>query len=224
MKHYLKVFAAAVCFGIIVAVVKETLEVDNALFWKWYLVAAVAIIAGALAFNILYTRRYGKKMEALIPLLENGQPEAYLAGMEELLGSVKTRGLRDMLRLNLSAGYCELNRYEEAIAVLENLKFGGGRAPETVRRINLCVCLFQTGRAAEALERYRGSEKWFAPCRGTEPYGGNLAVLDIHAAMAEGRYGEARTMLAQARQTWDKPRLRKYYDQLEQLIKDNGLA
>lgn len=223
MKHFLKVVAVGVCAGIVLAILKEALEIDDGLFWKWYLLAAVVIIAGALAFNVQYARRYAKKMEALVPLLENGKPEAYIAGLEELLESVKTRGLRDMLRLNLSAGYCELDRYEEAAAVLESLKFGGSRVLEMVRRINLCICLFHTGRAAEAMELYRGSEKWFAPCRGKEPYGGNLAMLDIHAAMTEGRYADARAMLSQARETWNRPRLQKYCDQLEQLMKDNEL-
>lgn len=223
MKHYLKVFAAAVCFGIVLAVLKEKLDVDSTLFWQWYLAAAAVIIVGAVVFNFLYVRRYGKKMQELVPLLENGRPAAYLAGLEELLETVKTRGLRDMLRLNLSAGYCELDRYEEAITVLESLKFGGSRVPEMVRRLNLCVCLLHTGRAAEAMELYRASEKWFAPCREKEPYGGNIAVLDIHAAMVEGRCTEARAMLEHARKTWDRPRLRKYYDQLEQMMKDNKL-
>ncbi|MDE7262130.1 MAG: hypothetical protein K2N78_08770 [Oscillospiraceae bacterium] len=223
MKHYLKVFAAAVCFGIVLAVLKEKLDIDSALFWQWYLAAAAVIIVGATVFNILYARRYGKKMQELVPLLENGQPAAYLAGLEELVETVKTRGLRDMLRLNLSAGYCELDRYEEAITVLESLKFRGSRVPETVRRINLCVCLFHTGRISEAMELYRESEKWFTPCRGKDPYGGNIAVLDIHTAMAEGRYGEARAMLDHAGKAWDTPRLRKYYGQLEQLMRDNEL-
>ena len=223
MKHYLKVMAFAVCLGIVLAVVKGALEIDSASFWKWYLIAAIVIIAGALVFNILYNRHYMKKMQELIPLLENGQPEAYLAGLEELVKSVKTRGLRDMLRLNLSAGYCETERYEEAAAVLESLKFGGSPAPETVRRINLCVCLLHTGRVEEALELYRESEKWFAPYRGKEMFGGNIAVLEIHAAMVEGRYDEARAMLDQARKTWDRPRLQKYYGQLEKLIEDHGL-
>ena len=223
MKHFLKVVVIGVCAGIALAIFKESLAVDDTLFWRWYLAAGAAIVVGAAAFNILYARHYAKKMQKLVPLLESGQSAAYLAGLEELLGTVKTRGLRDMLRLNLSAGYCEMERYEEAIAVLERIKFGGSRAPEAVRRINLCVCLFRTGRAAEAMELYRGSEKWFAPFRGKEPYGGNIEVLDIHAAMAEGRYGEARTMLEHAREAWDKPRLRKYFDQLEQLIKDNEL-
>ena len=223
MKHYLKVFAAAVCFGILLAVFKEALDVDSTLFWHWYLIAAAVIIVGALAFNILYARYYGKKMQELIPLLEDGRPAAYLAGLEELLEKVKTRGLRDMMRLNLSAGYCELDRYEEAITVLESLKFGGSLVPEMVRRLNLCICLFRTGRAEEAVELYRTSEKWFGPYRGKEPYGGNLAVLDVHAAMAEGRYAEARAMLDHAREEWDKPRLRKYYNQLEQLMKDTEL-
>lgn len=223
MKHYLKVLAAGVCIGIILAVLKGALDIDSALFWRWYLAAAAVIIVGAVGFNILYARHYAKKMQELVPLLENGQSAAYLAGLEKLLETVKTRGLRNMLRLNLSAGYCELDRYEEAIAVLESLKFGGSRAPEMVRRINLCVCLFRTGRVPEAMELYRGSEKWFGPCRGKESFGGNIAVLDIHAAMVEGRYGSARAMLDHARNTWDRPRLRKYYDQLEQLIKDNGL-
>lgn len=223
MKHYLKVFALAVCFGIVLAVLKETLNVDNELFWQWYLTAAAVIIVGAIVFNFLYVRRYGKKMQELVPLLENGQPAAYLAGLEELLATVKTRGLRNMLRLNLSAGYCELDRYEDAITVLESLNFGGSRAPEMVRRLNLCICLFHTGRAAEAIELYRASEKWFAPYREKELYGGNIAVLDIHAAMVEGRCTEARAMLDHARKTWDRPRLRKYYDRLEQIMQDNKL-
>ena len=223
MKHFLKVVVIGVCAGIALAIFKESLAVDDTLFWRWYLAAGAAIVVGAAVFNVLYARHYSRKMQALIPLLENGQPAAYLAGLEELLGTVKTRGLQNLLRLNLSAGYCEMDRYEEAIAVLESIKFGGSRAPEAVRRINLCVCLFRTGRSAEAMELYRGSEKWFAPFREKEPYGGNIAVLDIHAAMAEGRYGSARTMLEHARQTWTRSRLERYYDQLEQLMKDNEL-
>ena len=223
MKHYLKVLAVGCCIGIAVAIFKESLDIDSALFWRWYIAAGVIVVVGAFVFNFLYARHYSKKMQELIPLLENGQPAAYLAGLEELLATVKTRSLRDLLRLNLSAGYCEMNRYEEAITVLESLKFGGSLAPETVRRINLCSSLFRTGRIPEAMDLYRGSERWFGAFRGKDPYGGNIAVLDIHAAMVEGRYAEARATLDHARKNWDKPLLRKYYDQLEQLMKDNNL-
>lgn len=223
MRHYLKVFAAAVCAGIVLAILKEKLDLDDGMFWKWYLIAAVVIIVGVLVFSILYARRYSRKMQELALLLDNGQPAAYLAGVEELLAAVKGRGMRDMLRLNLTAGYCELDRYEDAINLLESLRFGGSRAPEMVRRLNLCVCMFRTGQAEKAVELYRASEKWFAPYRGKEQFGGNLAVLDIHTAMAEGRYTEARALLDHARKTWDKPRLQKYYGQLEQLMEDNQL-
>ena len=68
MKHYWKVLAAAVCFGIVLAVVKEKLEIDSARFWRWYLAAAVVIIVGAVALNILYARHYSKRMQELLPL------------------------------------------------------------------------------------------------------------------------------------------------------------
>ena len=71
-----------------------------------------------------------------------------------------------------------------------------------------------------ALELYDRSQKSFERARKSPYYGGNIAVLDMLAAVAEGRTEVAEKMLAEAAETWENPRLQEDFKYIETLIKN----
>ena len=89
-----------------------------------------------------------------------------------------------------------------------------------VQRLNLCCCYFYTGQWQKGMELYERRQGEFAPYRGGEAYGGNVAVLDIFAAIGAGDRARAGDLLGKARQVWPKPRLEEDYRYLSELLEE----
>ena len=221
MKHFCKVVAAGIVLGLLLAAVRELFQVDEAAFMHFYLVAGIAVVAGAALLNLLYTGKYQKRMRRALALLEEGRVREYTEAVEKLLASARGRGLRNLLQLNLSAGYCEQKQFDRAIGILEGLS--GERLwgmMKTVRRLNLCLCYFYTRQGEKALALYSESREDFSRFREKPSLGGNLAVLDMFAAIESGRYDEAERLLEGAQKSWDNPRLQEDYQYIAALLKE----
>ena len=65
---------------------------------------------------------------------------------------------------------------------------------------------------------YESSQRIFNPYRNSKLYGGNIAVLDIYAAIGHKDYARAAKLLQTARNTWDNPRFLDDYCYLEKII------
>lgn len=216
----MKIVFAGVCIGLVLGVLKGALQIDDGVFDRWYWIIAVVAVLGAVLVNVLYNISYQRKMQKLIPLLEGQRPQEYVAGVERLLQTAKGQNLRKILTMNLSAGYIDLKQFDEAIKLLEGISEKGlaGSAVKTVYRLNLCTCYFQSGRGEEALELYNDSRKIFEPQRGGKLYGGNIAILDMLAAIQEERYSRAEELLGQARQAWNDRRFQEAFQEIEDTL------
>ncbi|NBI66857.1 hypothetical protein D1646_08515 [Pseudoflavonifractor sp. 60] len=167
MKRLWKIIAIGVCIGLVSVVLQKALHIDRDVFLRWYWVTAAAVVLGAVLVNVVYNVFYQKKMQRLVPLLEAQKPREYIAGVEQLLKTAKGQNLRNILMMNLSAGYIDLKEFDKAIELLEGLSDRGlvGTAVKTVCRLNLCTCYFQTGQGEKALMLYRDSQSIFEPQR-----------------------------------------------------------
>lgn len=230
MKRYFAFAAFVVGLGVMLLAVQRPFQMDTKTFVSFYIAVIVlsymaviaAILIGCFAINLIYGAIYKRKIAKALVLLEEKRTEEYVAEMERLLQTAKGRPLQTLLRLNLSAGYCDMEQFDQAINILEGLPqellMRMGRSAWMVRCVNMCVCYFQTGQNAKAMELYRAGEKDFAPFRETPQYGGVLAQLDMYAAIAEGQYEQAEEMLKNTRKTWADPRLEDGYRRLEKLL------
>lgn len=152
---------------------------------KLTVTAYIAVIVLCLAFNLVYNSRYLKKANALLPFLESGKTGEFISTMESLIQKAKGQKLKDLLRLNLSAGYGRAGQHDRAIELLEDLpEKPFPKQFKMVRRMNLCASYFAVGENAKGLELYRASQECFEPFRADLPYSRNLAALDISAAAA----------------------------------------
>lgn len=205
--------------GILLAMVRQVFSIDRNVFLLGYWIAGAAVLVLLAAVGRLYYGKYQRGMVEAAKLREEGKTEEYIAQVEKLLESAKGQQLRNQLRLNLTAGYCDLKQYDRAAAILEELageKLKG--VVRTVHRLNLCCCYFYMGEWEKAMEWYGKSQGEFASFRNTAEYGGNVAVLDIFAEIARGQKERAGEMLENAKETWRNPRLQEDYQYLERLL------
>ena len=80
----------------------------------------VVIFLGAMAVEMLWFRSLGKKVAALTPLLRT-DPDRYIAGIEDLLGDVRSLGVQQTRCINLAAACCEKGDYAKAVDYLTSL-------------------------------------------------------------------------------------------------------
>ena len=218
MKHFAKIIALGAVLGVVLGLlmisVQRVLGIDEDVFRPISQIVVIAVIMAGGIITFLYNSHYRKKVLAANALFEAGKAEEYIAAMEELLCTAKGRSLRNTLTINLAAGFCEAKQYDRGTELLEGLSaesFFGETA--LVYRLDLCLCYFYTGQNDRALALYRESQKKFSKGRSGR-LAGDLAVLDMYAALAEGRHAEVKTLLETARATWDQPRLREDYDRI----------
>ena len=219
MKRMGKIIMAGLCLGLPLLFVKIVFQIPDDLFWKYYLICGGIAVVGTAAFNLLYNRRYLKKMQAAVHLLESNRAEEYITEVESMRRLAKGRFANCMLTINLSAGYCKLKQYDKAAELLEsvsNVKLSGDI--ELVHRLNLCLCYFYQKQTGRAMALYESSQRILNPYRSSKLYGGNIAVLDIYAAIGHKDYARAAKLLQTARSTWDNPRFLDDYCYLEEII------
>lgn len=222
MKRKIKIIVLGFCLGLGLVAIQTILQIDKDVFMTGYWIAALIALTGVLLFNILYNVSYQRRMKQIAPLLEVGRPQEYIGGVERLLETAKGQNLRKILTMNLAAGYIDLKQFDKAIELLEGIsdKKLVGTAVKTVYRLNLCTCYFQTAQGEKALALYHDSQKVFEPQRGGKLYGGNIAILDILAAIQGKEYDRAEALLDRARQTWPDTRFQSAFQEIANTLSE----
>lgn len=220
VKRVLKIIAIGVCLGLLLLFVQRSLQIGLDTFLRAYWIAAPALVIGAVLVNALYNLSYQRKMQALVGLLKAGKPQEYIREVEKLLQTAKGQSLRTVLRLNLAAGYMEARDFDTAVPMLEELpdKRLNTTGVRLVHRVNLCQCYFETAQPDKAMAVYRDSQSLFQQYENDKTYGGNIAVLNILAALQSGDREQAERLLDAARNTWSDPRFQTAAQKIEDVL------
>lgn len=220
MKRIIKILALGICLGLGLVLIQQVLNIDEHTFLTWYWVMVPAILVGVVLINALYNLSYLRKAKSLATQLEEGHPQAFVEGMEKLLHSAKGRRLREVLTLNLAAGYVEAQQFDTAIPMLEAMDHQRLRnsALGVTHRINLCLSYFETAQYEKALELYQAHQPLFDAYRHDTTYGAHIAILDVVAALSQGDYPQAEALLHAAAQTHANPRIQRALDKLSHTV------
>ncbi|MBR5000822.1 MAG: hypothetical protein IKY08_02550 [Firmicutes bacterium] len=211
--------AIGVALGISLGFITSVLDIDRDVFMKYYIVAAILIVVGVFLYNLLYIRKHNQEMNQAINLLNEGKTEEYMVRVSELERKVKGKALKNLMRLNLTAGYCDLKEYEKALEILETLRKEKLKGDvELVWRLNTCLCYFYTGRRKEAMQLYNESKALFSSSKKKGLHVPNIAILDMLAMIEDGRKKEARQYLEFAREKWPQMRLEEDYRMIDALL------
>ena len=188
LKRIIKIAVFGVCLGLILVIIQNVFQIDEGVFMHGYWIAAPGIVLAAVLFNIVYNTSYQRKMLKAKALLDEGRAQEYIAETEKLLQTAKGENLRNILGLNLAAGYMEMKEFGTAIGMLEELRerhLPSG-AVKMILNLNLCVSYFYDAQYEKAVELYDRERKVFDRYRNDKRYGGNIAALDALAAERRG--------------------------------------
>lgn len=202
---WLVIVITGIYIGIFLGVIQYVFGVDGDIISCGYLIA-LAILAGILIYY-LYIQYYLRKLRKFTLPLDSEAAREYIAKIEILLQTAKGRNVRNALKIDLARGYIAAKQFDTAVRILEGL--ADERFRITVLRLcyllNLYVSYFGAGQYDKAMELYRANQKIFASYRKDKVYGGNIAIMDIYAAIKNEQYELAERQLHVAQQTWTAP-------------------
>lgn len=226
MKHALKSVAIGVCLGIALLFVQISLRLDGRQFTRGYWAVALTALLGAVAVNLGYNAYYLHKLRKMAKLWADEEPQRYVDGVQALLKTAKGRRLRDLLTLNLAAGYVGTRAFDRAIAMLEDFDDRDlkGAVEKVVHRINLCMSYFYTAQYEKAMALYEENRQLLGKFRNDKTYGAHIALIDIIAAIIGKQFDQAEAMLAKARKSWPSPPFQKAFSEVERTMEQLRLA
>lgn len=216
MKRAAFIVLSGVCFGLILLLLKISFGIDDEIFMRGYWTAAIVIVIGAVLVNLCYNLFYFNRVKKIAKLMSEEKPQEYIDGIEKLLRHAKGKTLRNLLELNLAAGYIEIKQFDIAIPMLEKLSHERlrGSSVNAVLKINLCMSYFETAQYEKALTVYNENQSLFQQFRHHKNYGGNIAILDVIAAIINEQYAQAEELLDAARKMYDDARLQKSFQEI----------
>ena len=180
------------------------------------------IFLGALGVEFIWYRNLAKMINALTPLLRT-DPDRYIAGIEALLGDVRSLGVQQTRCINLAAAYCEKEDYARAVELLVSLD------PRRIPRVNqgaywadLALARFCMGQDEQARAVIDGQSQLFSQMKGDPRLGGLAAVLSVYYARAAGDTQLAWERFCAAREAWKDPGTQKELDRLETRLRKEG--
>ena len=222
MSRILKPIGLGALAGFVLLLIKDLFNINDVIFQEIVLIAFVAIIVGSILFNVLFMRKFQKRIYKQIALLEDGKQMEALLDMQSMLEEAKRKKMKNIVRvcrLNITAALCDLKEYDKALEILKDLGKDNLKGNELfVYDLNLCACYFYLEKYEEGLDVYDGSYEVFQRFKDNPFYGGYVSVVTIWAMVALGEKEKAREMLENAKVKWDKERLYEDYRMIEELL------
>ena len=170
-----------VFFGLFLLFVKLWFQLSVEEMIRLDVFSSIAFVLISVIINISYNLFYGRKMNALMPLLGEAKYDEYLDKITAIRDKVKSKHLRAIAELNRTAALTGKKEYATAVEVLKELEPRVKKMPsvEMVRRLNLCLNYFYLKDYEEAETLYQDSEALFGKYKENAFYKKNFTLLDL---------------------------------------------
>lgn len=220
MKLIKNLIAFGVVLGAVIMAIQNKLKIDEEIFIKNYFKIAFIIIGIIFIFGLISTISKNNKMKSLNRKFKKGEYREFLDGMEKLFRQTKDKRVKDIIRMNLSAGYLEIGEYERALITLKEIdeKNIKSEKEKLVYNINLFLSLVRTNQTEEGETLYRENYYLFENNKHDKEYGGSIALIKILIDMIKGDYKKAKIRLYETKNNWQEPRFVDDFKELEEII------
>ena len=170
-----------VFFGLFLLFVKLWFQLSVEEMIRLDVFSSIAFVLISVIINISYNLFYGRKINALMPLLGEAKYDEYLEKITAIRDKVKSRHLRAIAELNRTAALTGKKEYATAVEILKELEPRVKKMPsvEMVRRLNLCLNYFYLKDYEEAETLYKDSEALFGKYKENAFYKKNFTLLDL---------------------------------------------
>ena len=215
--------ALGILFGLILLFIKLRFQLSEEETMRIYIYLSIALIIISAIINLSYNLFYGRKMNALMPLLGEAKYDEYLDKITAIRDKVKSKHLRAIAELNRTAALTGKKEYATAVEVLKELEPRVKKMPsvEMVRRLNLCLNYFYLKDYKEAESLYQDSEAIFGKYKENAFYKKNFTILDLFIDLCcYGKKEGVAERIQEARRMYPEKQLQEDFEYLERLLEE----
>ena len=212
-----------VFFGLFLLFVKLWFQLSVEEMIRLDVFSSIAFVLINVIINISYNLFYGRKINALMPLLGEAKYDEYLEKITAIRDKVKSRHLRAIAELNRTAALTGKKEYATAVEILKELEPRVKKMPsvEMVRRLNLCLNYFYLKDYEEAETLYKDSEVLFGKYRENEFYKKNVTLLGLFMDLCcYGKKEGVAERIQEARKLCPEKQLQEDFEYLEELLEE----
>ena len=215
--------ALGILFGLILLFMKLRFQLSKEETMRIYISSSIAVLLISVIINLSYNIFYGRKINALMPLLAEAKYEEYLEKITAIRDKVKSKHLRAIAELNRTAALTGKKEYRAAVEILKELEPRVKKMPsvEMVRRMNLCLNYFYLRDYNEAEALYKDSEVLFGKYKENAFYKKNFTILDMFLDLCcyEKKEGMAER-IQEARKLYPEKQLQEDFEYLEGFLEE----
>ena len=212
-----------VFFGLFLLFVKLWFQLSVEEMIRLDVFSSIAFVLINVIINISYNLFYGRKMNALMPLLGEAKYDEYLDKITAIRDKVKSKHLRAIAELNRTAALTGKKEYATAVEILKELEPRVKKMPsvEMVRRLNLCLNYFYLKDYEEAETLYQDSEALFGKYKENVFYKKNFTILDLFMDLCcYGKKEGVAERIQEARRMYPEKQLQEDFEYLEELLEE----
>ena len=212
-----------VFFGLFLLFVKLWFQLSVEEMIRLDVFSSIAFVLINVIINISYNLFYGRRINALTPLLGEAKYDEYLDRITAIRDKVKSKHLRAIAELNRTAALTGKKEYATAVEVLKELEPRVKKMPsvEMVRRLNLCLNYFYLKDYEEAEILYKDSEVLFGKYRENAFYKKNFTILDLFMDLCcYGKKEGVAERIQEARKLCSEKQFQKDFAYLEELLEE----
>ena len=212
-----------VFFGLFLLFVKLWFQLSVEEMIRLDVFSSIAFVLISVIINISYNLFYGRKINALTPLLGEAKYDEYLEKITVIRDKVKSKHLRAIAELNRTAALTGKKEYATAVEMLKELEPRVKKMPsvEIVRRLNLCLNYFYLKDYEEAETLYQDSEVLFGKYKENAFYKKNFTILDLFMDLCcYGKKEGVAERIQEARRMYPEKQLQEDFEYLEGLLEE----
>ena len=212
-----------VFFGLFLLFVKLWFQLSVEEMIRLDVFSSIAFVLISVIINISYNLFYGRKINALMPLLAEAKYDEYLEKITVIRDKVKSKHLRAIAELNRTAALTGKKEYATAVEMLKELEPRVKKMPsvEMVRRLNLCLNYFYLKDYEEAETLYQDSEALFGKYKENAFYKKNFTLLDLFMDLCcYGKKEGVAERIQEARKLCPEKQFQEDFAYLEEILEE----
>ena len=212
-----------VFFGLFLLFVKLWFQLSVEEMIRLDVFSSIAFVLINVIINISYNLFYGRRINALTPLLGEAKYDEYLDRITAIRDKVKSKHLRAIAELNRTAALTGKKEYDTAVEILKELEPRVKKMPsvEMVRRLNLCLNYFYLKDYEEAETLYQDSEALFGKYKENAFYKKNFTLLDLFMDLCcYGKKEGVAERIQEARKLCPEKQCQEDFAYLEEILEE----
>ena len=193
-------------------------SVPKNLVFRYVTIWVLVLLAGAIIVFFVPYGKEGKKLDAMMPLLDTN-PDQYIRELTAFLEQTSSGMIFQVGLLNLAVAYCRKRNHKKAQETLNQVQPGNlSIANKAVYWSTLALTCFYLGQTEDGCRIIDKRGKDFMDNPRLNHLGAAPAILMIFYHLEKHQKKEARELYAKARKKWYGPQYKADFDYLEKQL------